>query len=66
MFSSSDFARSSNVVCYFVHKKQRDKHTHQYVLISFDKVLEGCDNLLSRLCFLKISVHCPVFLLKTR
>lgn len=42
------------------------KHTHQYVLISFDKVVKRCNNLHSRLCFLKVSVHCPVLLLQRR
>lgn len=40
------------------------KHTHQRVLVAFDKVLEGCGDLIPRLCFLEISVHRAVLLLR--
>lgn len=41
-------------------------YTYQYILLSFDKVMEGCRDLLSRLRLLKISVHRPVLFLKKR
>ena len=48
------------------HPHTHKQFTHQCVLVSFDEVMEGCCNLLSRLCFLKIPVHRPIFLLQRR
>lgn len=52
--------------CSHTNTHTHQQFTHQCVLVSFDEVMEGCCNLLSRLCFLKIPVHSPVFLLQRR
>lgn len=55
---------SSWLLCAGADGAAQTKHTHQSVLVAFDEVLEGRRDLFSCLCFLEISVHRAVLLLK--